>query len=591
MVSKVTAIALVAIIAVPILVGYGLNFNTGTETVYEPAGDVTNVTQLVQNSTEYNYVSSDLLALNSDNIYFDRYNYTAIGDVHNTWSIGNPMIPAYQSFGSSYSGLYYYSSTYTNTAPPSINLATIDKLWITVDNQNLPLTNSTGFNVTITHDNNTSATIQKVVEVYYDKTADLNKLSYTYLQTPELHTGGVSDASSLSFSLGANYAGTVYVQWRNTTDTAQSISTAGRYVNLTDGFRLYPPLHRFAPGTEVTPTILRPVLYTPTAAQKVLLTIDLDSITDSEYTWYIEPSTARISTTFPMAGERIVLHKTTDSSVHWTFSRYAEALYGTNDPSYSEELLYVPGGPNVYQLELTPNKATMFYVGGWPNVMGYANSFRSWSADTEIGGDIVKLAFTSYNSTNYVESPIMRVDYAKVRATETKTTVDLTFAPTNIKPVNPITTMDNIAKYGTSIDFGGINYPVHNGDITLGTHPISLNGATFSTIQNTAGMYDNKINGYLVSTTAAPATITFNGVWAFNMNTQSMNSSIVEINEWSPGGFAFADGVGFDFYLIGLLTSIAAFIFLAMYGRRSGAKVGGLMIVCGGAAFMFILLI
>ena len=150
MVSKVTAIALVAIIAVPILVGYGLNFNTGTETVYEPAGDVTNVTQLVQNSTEYNYVSSDLLALNSDNIYFDRYNYTAIGDVHNTWYIGNPMIPAYQSFGSSYSGLYYYSSTYTNTAPPSINLATIDKLWITVDNQNLPLTNSTGFNVTIT---------------------------------------------------------------------------------------------------------------------------------------------------------------------------------------------------------------------------------------------------------------------------------------------------------------------------------------------------------------------------------------------------------------------------------------------------------
>jgi hypothetical protein len=41
---------------------------------------------------------------------------------------------------------------------------------------------------------------------------------------------------------------------------------------------------------------------------------------------------------------------------------------------------------------------------------------------------------------------------------------------------------------------------------------------------------------------------------------------------------------------VGLITSVGAFIALAMYGRASGAKVGSLMLVCGGAAFMFILL-
>ena len=582
MVSKVTAIALVAIIAVPILVGYGLNFNTGTETVYEPAGDVTNVTPLLTNSVEYTYVTADLLSLNSDNFHID-YRYTN----PNRWGIGDPFIPLYKSYSSSYSGMYYYSATYTNSMPSAVNLSTISEMWMTIDYDNVPLTNLTGVSLTVVNGYGPQ-TISKVLAYHYSKTDD--KLYYVYLNTPNVQTSALAGVTSISFSSGTDYAGTIYTEWRNTTDTSQSVSSAGKYVDISGGFRLAPVLHRFAPGAETTPTILRPVLSTPTAANTVLMTVDLDSVTASDYTWVIEPYAEELSTTFPLAGERIVLKKTTSGGdVTWNFSRYAAAPYGTNPPSYSEDLMYDPAGHNVYQLELTPNKATMYYVGGWPNLLGYANAYRTWETETEIGSDIVKIGFTAYDSTDYVESPVMRVDYAKVRATETKYTLDMTYTPSNIKPVDPATTIDNIVRYGSSIDFGGINFPVSNGDIMLGTHRTALNGMTFSTIRNSLGTYDNEINGAWVSTTAIPSTITFNGTWGFNVTTQTMQSSIVDVNEWQPGGFAW-DGVGFDFYLVGLIAAIGAFIMLAMYGRKSGAKVGGLMIVCGGAAFMFLLL-
>ena len=41
---------------------------------------------------------------------------------------------------------------------------------------------------------------------------------------------------------------------------------------------------------------------------------------------------------------------------------------------------------------------------------------------------------------------------------------------------------------------------------------------------------------------------------------------------------------------MGLITCAAVFVGLGMYGARSGAKVGKLMIICGCAAFVFLAL-
>jgi len=55
MVSKVAVIALVAIIAVPILLGFGMNFNLVNESRYVDSDQKTNVTDLLNTSTAYSY--------------------------------------------------------------------------------------------------------------------------------------------------------------------------------------------------------------------------------------------------------------------------------------------------------------------------------------------------------------------------------------------------------------------------------------------------------------------------------------------------------------------------------------------------------
>ena len=59
MVNKVAVIAIVAILAVPILIGFGMNLEPTTVTEYLPDKESVNVTQLLQNSVAYNNVQAD----------------------------------------------------------------------------------------------------------------------------------------------------------------------------------------------------------------------------------------------------------------------------------------------------------------------------------------------------------------------------------------------------------------------------------------------------------------------------------------------------------------------------------------------------
>ena len=66
MVSKIAVIALVAIISVPILLGYAFNLTQVTETEYKPVGEEINVTQLIQNGVAYSDTHGNTYQNNSD---------------------------------------------------------------------------------------------------------------------------------------------------------------------------------------------------------------------------------------------------------------------------------------------------------------------------------------------------------------------------------------------------------------------------------------------------------------------------------------------------------------------------------------------
>ena len=59
--------------------------------------------------------------------------------------------------------------------------------------------------------------------------------------------------------------------------------------------------------------------------------------------------------------------------------------------------------------------------------------------------------------------------------------------------------------------------------------------------------------------------------------------------QWNAGQFAW-DGMDSNFLMVGLLTSLGVFIALGIYSRRSKSSVWPLMLVAGGAAFLFLIM-
>ena len=58
--------------------------------------------------------------------------------------------------------------------------------------------------------------------------------------------------------------------------------------------------------------------------------------------------------------------------------------------------------------------------------------------------------------------------------------------------------------------------------------------------------------------------------------------------EWNPGEFAF-DEDSFKGAIV--LAAVVAFIGVGLYGARSGVKVGFLIMICGGAAVVAMIML
>ena len=183
----------------------------------------------------------------------------------------------------------------------------------------------------------------------------------------------------------------------------------------------------------------------------------------------------------------------------------------------------------------------------------------------------------------------MRIDSAEYRGFESPVIENVTYTPASFR-TNPSTTIENIYTYGTSIVFGSTTYTVKDKCISIGTHKIPLNGIVFDSVPNELGTYD-RINGDVVSTSANPATIRFNGQWSASVSTLAQDQVTYTKTEWTPGHFGW-DGVDQNFLIVGLLTCLGVFIALGIYARKRGT--GGiipLMIVTGCAAAVFFIML
>lgn len=565
MVSKIAVMALVAIIAAPILIGYGMNFETETGTRYVKDGNAVNVTGLLTNDTLYAYTNANINELNYDNLAIIDYDHNTQG-----W------LPEYVSRTTTKSSFAYVAGTLGSTD----NLKNLDFLIV----QNYAPGSSSTLSVTVRSQVNPDSVINTetydhVVGVYWNKNDNRLLISnYTSGQYPTeyTHTIEASNWNIMSLSY-TNYSG-IRAYWSTT--AAVDTNPGYTFVQFNKGWRF--------PDTYNTSPFLR--YSTPSNANSMLVTFNLDSADPSENLIYL---TENHTGSQNRPAHTIALEKDTSSgSTEWY------AYVQSNEADTKVKVPYNPDiSNNTYQIWFTRDGAELRYVGAWHDTIGESNYFWSnkfeWKSYFVVPDNEYILGFNCENrsAANYHSSMIFRIDAANVMANTYQSIHDVTYDPQGMtNKANPATQIKDIVRTGTSITFGGITYTVTDGKITIDGHSVPIRDMTFSSTVNDLGTYDNAISGTVVSQTAAPSDIVFGGYWVMSVSTYAQDTESYNVTHWVPGKFAW-QGVDSNFIMVGLMASVSAFIGLAMYGRRSGTKVLPLLIVCGGAAFMFLLMI
>lgn len=569
-VSKVAVIALVAIVAVPIIMGYAFNLNETTITDYKKANDSVNVTELLQNGTAYTYAHADSARLNT-------FNTTYSGGLHQTtW-------PVYESFSSIKSSLYLDHS-YVRTAGSVPGSAGILTQYAYCGTTFVDSANSSGyltFNLILDYGGtNTYVSIPHILAWVYidaDKT-----LYYQYYAAGYSQYGYYTDNNiyASGYSVTGTWTGSYLDSWVSKTNPM----TGSNWVDISKGFHFE--------GTNNMQYSNKWSMIMPDNTRSILFTINLDSITAANY-----------KTRFEAAATYVELEKTTTGGnvswrVWWDAVNYTDLYY---DPARSD---------NTYQVSMEFTKVSedstnkyynthieYMYVGGWPTAIGASNYYMKYIRDipsqTSISTPDRNITRLQIDNTLYHESrsPTIRLDDAYYRAFEYPVISNQECNPASFRN-NPATTINDTTMYGDSISFGGNTYTVSGDKLNIGTHQVPIKGMVFSSEYNyDIGGYDNKIGNTIISNTAVPSTITFNGNWSASITVQSMESYSYTKTEWEAGEFAW-DGMDQNFLICGLITCLGAFIGCGIYAKKT--RSGGIipvMIVCGGAALMFFLML
>lgn len=553
MVSKIAVIALVAIVAAPIMLGYAMNLTEVTSTEYKSSGDKLNVTETLWNSTAYSYSLADIYQVNTDMI----------------WQNGSPSMPVYNNITTVNTSYNLTYAAYTNQHWNNLrqNVGTYPYFYEQFDYD--PASNRVQIEILgmVGGVEQTIRTVDYIHSFYYNNST--NEYSYIYYVYPDAnYMNGATDTAEVSAIIITTVTGY--------TDAYISRYDASYYADLTAGYYFTGYYYNSVKMPENT--------------KNVLVTIDLGSITDAAY-----------SAVFMLADQGYRLEKTTVGGVvKWTATQMVSPykvidLYydpTRTDNTYQIAVDYSTTGKDASYYYYTSN-IQFRYVGGWPSQFGAANTYLTiddtMSTQSSTSGIEYYLFYVGfYDLPDNSRTPTFRIDEAKFRAFEYPAIEDKSYDPAAFK-TNPITTISDPTLYGTSIEFGGNTYAVSKGNITLEGKQIPVSGLTLSsTLVN--GSYENKIGNTLVSTTASPSTITFNGKWSANISTDAMEQTTVSSLEWTPGQFAW-NGIDDNFLMAGLFVSFAAFVGLAIYGRSHRMSVWPLMLICGGAAALFLFML
>lgn len=601
MVSKAAVIAIVGILAVPIFLGYAMNLEETTETDYRSVGDPINITPLLQSGIGYTYVNGNTSELNTFNTSFNSTYLNASGS---SW-------PVYESFTGKKTSLFLQHDYSKISTPGSYSTSLNIYLpnFYYCGQTLIGVASSPGYLTLKLTLNDGQADSQAVTiphilswiyidtekTVYYQYYDGANILSGTYTNSNIRCTG---------YTKTGTWTGSYIDCWY----VKNTFPNTSNWVDISGGYHFV--------GDDNW------VIGLPSHTKNAILTIDLDSITDSNYSILIG---AGGNSSSPTTTDPYYLTKTTtDGVVSWTLTSYS-------DPSKTWDLYYDPSIPhNTYQIywdwtydyssdpyyywpldmdfkdDYYNSHREFRYVGNWPTFIGESNVYWKVTDDVvnvlslpasipeeyqpvDLDYNFDRFYLSDVTSESQERSPTVRVDSALYRGLEYPLIQNRTYDPATFK-TNPATTINDPVVYGSSFTFGGNTYTVSKGNIRLESHDIPVKGLVLSSVPKPEGGYDNKIGNTVISSSLYPSTITFNGNWSASITTIAQEEYEITKTEWKAGDFAW-DGIDHNFIMAGLIASIGAFVGVGIYARRVKTSLWPLLLVCGGAALLFFVML
>lgn len=241
------------------------------------------------------------------------------------------------------------------------------------------------------------------------------------------------------------------------------------------------------------------------------------------------------------------------------------------------------------ELNAKTDEVTVTGITSWPAMYTSPQPMNSITVPYDFDGYIESFTLAVVSG-----EPTFRVDRADILAGQFATTRDFTLNLPDLFPGNDYQQiyLNSIGVYGTSLSLNGKPHEVTDGRITItttdGTNTksvtVGLNHATIG-IDTSGDTPVITINGYRVVNDLAGGTasadVVFGGEWSLTLTRQAIGTETYTKTSWTPGEFAL-DMNGF--VLVMVLVAVGAFVVLGMTGARSGAKIGLLALICGGAA-------
>lgn len=617
------AIALTLIVACPIGLGYVFALDQEEITVWESTSE-SNLTEILLNSdTEY-YIGWQGPTNNSQ-IYYREY-------MQGYW-IDSIMAPDYVSTGSTYTSLPVYdeiSGDITLTSPVSMNVAINPDPYGGVQ--------SHGLGDDLLYD-------LPVMDYYY--------VGFPQLSQVELYNDGVSVLTTLergSLEFVRNGGDSWSVETGGTTYTVDAFSVlSDRQQNYTVWGRNYTPInisgdYVSAIGTGLTGVkvvhhngsvdyvviegatsllktpsdyaVVDGVLYDSVSQLSIvrpagvsILQYTATTAVEGEYAdvsagwtvpgsgnpfspyWYNGQTNASVSMCVHIEEGRDVFLEPrasvsdTEPWVH--IIRGSDGVVTVAHDVDGDTVSVVLGEYSDLYVTITKESFIVSGIPSWPAMGTAPSTLHTVTLDHDLQDDFnfVEIAVPG----NYYEDVRLRVDSAQIVAGTFPSTKDYTLNMNALFPSKSYSVrVHSIGVYGDSLTLAGVSLPVTNGTVTVNDRTIALRGADISCIDRDGdGIYVTSIGTEEVGTTTGPGSIYLEGEWSLTATAYMLEEVTSTQLRWQPGEFGF-DETGF--VIVGLIACLGAFIGLGMYGKRSGAKVGVLMLVCGGAAIVLLIM-